>query len=168
MKKFDRSAGEGFTLIELLVVIAIIMLLAGLLFPAFSQAREMARRTKAKADVRQLDMVFKAVLMDYRTWAAAGIGPSQNGMPADKTMVDYLRGGNSKTAIYMEFDQNSVDASSGAFIDPWRKVYQVALGDVTVSPKNVPSALPRQVAAWSWGKKGESAAQVSDYIKSWE
>lgn len=163
---------KGFTLIELLVVMAIILLLAGLLFPAFNQARETARKTRAKADVRQLDMVFKAVLLDYRTWSAAAVpGQDPNGKPVDSAMVGYLRGANSKSVVYMEFDKSSLDASLN-FVDPWKisgvaQPYQVALGDASVNPGGMVS-LPRQVAAWSWGKKGKTGALLSDCIKSWE
>lgn len=64
-KLVRRTHLRAFTLIELLVVIAIIAILAAILFPVFARAREAARATQCRSNLKQIGTAWSMYTQDY-------------------------------------------------------------------------------------------------------
>jgi prepilin-type N-terminal cleavage/methylation domain-containing protein len=140
-----KNRARAFTLIELLVVIAIIAILIALLLPAVQQAREAARRTQCKNNLKQLGLACHNYHDTYNQFPMNWFNGLNDEQP-DPANPRYVNGSWPWTVMalpYME-QANLYTQISGYFgVAGSVKVPNCGMG-YTVSIGGIPS--PRQLA----------------------
>lgn len=124
MKKRTGTRKRGFTLIELLVVIAIIAILIALLLPAVQQAREAARRSTCKNNLKQIGIALHNYEETHRIFPPGYIATSSASTVGSKV---------SWTAMLLPFMEqaNLYDQISNSMFDANGATGWLAIADVT-------------------------------------
>jgi len=141
------SARRGFTLIELLVVIAIIAVLIALLLPAVQQAREAARRSQCKNNLKQMGLalhnyhdVFNAFPIGSRGQTIWGVWDWSNWKMSILPYMD-------QAPLFNRINPDGALSSYEGYIDSGRGIDNTFLLNHVVPTYYCPSsALPRFLA----------------------
>ena len=172
MKLHSRiRSNRGFTLIELLVVIAIIAILIALLLPAVQQAREAARRSECKNNLKQMGLAIHNYHDTYRILPpgfnvdlVVANGASGNG---GLGWSGSILPGIDQANLYNTLDFNA-DCGTGANEDAcatYLSAYRCP-SDTTVSHRNhdgIDARVPTSYLACFSGTRGsDSEANVTD------
>ena len=185
---------RAFTLIELLVVIAIIVILVGLLFPAFKGVQNQARQTQAKNDLTQIVTAVNAFYTEYGKYpVVTDDAPIANNSDLFYTLRAVSGGANASNAINTRQivfisppsvkdigNPRSGIGSNGQYYDPWGKPYNIKIDgnydNQLTNPYSAntgagPSPLAIGAIAWSWGLdqiEGTTNFGTSDDVISWQ
>ncbi len=95
---------RGFTLIELLVVIAIIAILIALLLPAVQMAREAARRTQCRNNLKQLGLALHNYHDTHSTFPPGLIAADDDLQDAMHSGLTLLLPQLEQTTVYNKYD----------------------------------------------------------------
>jgi type II secretory pathway pseudopilin PulG len=184
-----RQTPAAFTLIELLVVISIIIILMGLLFPAFKGVQDQAKRTQAKNDLTQIVTAVNAFYTEYGRYPVLSTikqyGTYDN--TNNDQLFNVLRGTansgeqldlNPKKIAFLSppvakdssAPKSGIEQGDGKYYDAWGTPYSIRMDSsyqnwIQTNPPylNAPSwgGVNAACIAWSYGKNGGSADATS-------
>jgi type II secretory pathway pseudopilin PulG len=194
--RMTKEGSYAFTLIELLVVISIIIVLMGLLFPAFRGVQDQAKKTQAKNDLTQIVTAVNAYYTEYGQYpvvaqagddAADFVAADDN---AHNVLMDNLRSRsptlNARQIVFISPPEakdpgkpRSGMGSNFRFYDPWGGAYRIKIdNNYNNTLTNVysadtgagPGTLTSGIIAWSLGKDGAQGTNFknSDDVISWQ
>jgi prepilin-type N-terminal cleavage/methylation domain-containing protein len=123
---------SGFTLIELLVVIAIIAILVSLLLPAVQQAREAARRTQCKNNLKQIGLAFHNFESSYGFLPTSLRPPSNVSGSTEQSRVSVL------TDLLPYIEQTTIYSQYNKGIN-WNQGVNIPLSRTPIASFNCPS-----------------------------
>lgn len=188
---FNAEFRQAFTLIELLVVISIIIVLMGLLFPAFRGVQDQAKKTQAKNDLTQIVTAVNAYYTEYGKYplvAADTIyGP---GGTSSAALFNELRGlasatQNPRLIVFIspsdvkdgthprsgiatqDATVGTITVKTGEFVDPWGSPYAVEIdGDydnqITPNPYSNAGSSPLRSGVIAWSL-GKNNTKEADF-----
>ena len=111
MKSRRTSEPQGFTLIELLVVIAIIAILAAMLLPALSRAKQSAEGVNCLNNKKQMQLSWTMYASDFYDHLAINADQSRPYTVGGVTMQDWCEG-------IIDWTANSQNTNYEYLIDP--------------------------------------------------
>lgn len=194
----NSGRANAFTLVELLIVISILIILMGLLFPAFRGAPDQARKVQAKNDLMQIVTAINAFYTEYGRYptsggATADVRYGPNGTP-NEALFNELRGLpgtpiNTRRVVFVSLPDVKDPANprggigtrtgAGQLYDPWGTPYNVAIDGNYDNEIENPyggganaggAKLRAGVIAWSWGKNKRQDTNIKkgDDVISWQ
>lgn len=150
--EIHNSMKTVFTLIELLVVISIIAILASLLLPALSQARNAERGIACLNNMKQCGLVLISYSQDSNNWVIGGECTAE--------VVDYPYLGTLMIAY-------AGKGAAGANFQPSTKVYDQVLNDNVFSCPSLPAPSSFKTLGQAFPKAGyQSSSNISYGLRS--
>lgn len=140
---------RGFTLIELLVVIAIIAILVALLLPAVQNAREAARRSQCRNNLKQIGLALHNYEASHRVFPSGVLGNSSTGSTSN-LLHTWL-------TLQLPYLEQSALAAKYNRIQPFDHVSNAAVVLQTLPAYLCPSQSDIQPVGGLWGQSHYAA-----------